>query len=304
MPDLTALLSDKYEAYDSGVIGELDVRTMAKQFGREDDAFTLAPNWDGGAYVAVKRITATASPTTQLAATDKPAAINQPASISANKSASAATVQATNDKSVPVTADKLVAASDKLAPTPADKPAAANDKPASPADKPVTANDKLSTSAAVKPLPVSTHDLALLYVSRWKTFDAAQRFLQIYQDSLSKRVTVLNTKTSQPANCSADGPSTCGPLWSVQVTTDEGPIFLEIWPKNLVFISQSFDEPTAGRLRQAVLYHIPNGKTQTAKADLSLRLLAMPEFQGYQEEIGQQISSELSQLLLSSQVKK
>ena len=282
MPDLTALLSDKYEAYDSGVVGELEVRTMAKQFGREDDGLTLAPNWDGGAYVAVKRITATANKTLQLA-NDKPApaaATDQPTSIVVNKS-----VQAASDKPIPVSADKLVAANDKPTSVSADKAVAAGGKPA--------------PSAAEKPVPISTHDLALLYVSRWKTLDAAQRFLQLYQSSLPKRVTVLDTKTAEPPNCSNDS-SSCGPLWSVRVTTDDGPIYLEIWPKNLVIIAQSFDETTVNRLRQAVLLHVPNNKAKSSTAELSMKLFELPEFQAYQEEIGRQIYSSFSQQLLKS----
>jgi len=244
MPDLTALLSDKYEAYDSGIIGQLDVRTMAKQFGREDDAFALAPNWQGGAYVAVKRRTA---------ASDAPVA---------------------------------VAASDKQTQVSTDKPAQGS------ASKP-------AQTASDKPGQISTRDLALLYVSRWKTADAAQRFLDIYQSSLSKRVTVLNTKTGEPASCSGDAPATCGPLWSVRVTTDEGPVFLEIWPKNLVFIAHSFDDTTVARLRQAVLFYTPT-KATTSTAELSERLFELPEFQAFQERIGEEIYTSVAQLPLNT----
>ncbi len=230
----------------------------------------------------MKRITATANKTLQLA-NDKPApaaATDQPTSIVVNKS-----VQAASDKPIPVSADKLVAANDKPTSVSADKAVAAGGKPA--------------PSAADKPVPISTHDLALLYVSRWKTLDAAQRFLQLYQSSLPKRVTVLDTKTAEPPNCSNDS-SSCGPLWSVRVTTDDGPIYLEIWPKNLVIIAQSFDETTVNRLRQAVLLHVPNNKAKSTAAELSMKLFELPEFQAYQEEIGRQIYSSFSQQLLQS----
>ncbi len=243
MPDLTALLSDRYEAYDSGIIGQLDVRTMAKQFGREDDAFALAPNWQGGAYVAVKR---------RAAAGEAPVA---------------------------------VAASDKQTQAATDKPAQGS-------------TSKPAQTASDKPVQISTRDLALLYVSRWKTADAAQRFLDIYQSSLSKRVTVLNTKTAEPASCPGDAP-TCGPLWAVRVTTDEGPVFLEIWPKNLVFIAHSFDDATVARLRQAVLFYTPT-KATTSTAELSERLFELPEFQAFQERIGQEIYTSMAQLPLNT----
>jgi hypothetical protein len=295
MPDVTVLLADKYEAYDSGTIGQLDVRTMAKQFGREDDAFSLTPNWQGGAYVAVKRLPATGDKAVAVAASDKPPA-------PADKQTPAPAV--TNDK------PNLAAASDKQAqPAGGDKPTASAEKPAQPStDKPaqVAASDKPAAAgitapnvAGSKPAQITTRELALLYVSRWKTIDAAQRFLDIYKNSLSRRVTVLDTKTSAPANCSNDSP-TCGPLWATRVMTDEGPVYLEIWPRNLVFISQSFDEVTVNRLRQAVLHYTPNSKTQSAKADLSLRLFELPEFQGFQEEVGREINSALLQHLLNS----
>jgi hypothetical protein len=243
MPDLTALLSDRYEAYDSGIIGQLDVRTMAKQFGRQDDAFALAPNWQGGAYVAVKRRTVAADAPVAVAASDKPTQVST------------------------------------------DKPAQGS-------------TGKPAQTASDKPVQISTRDLALLYVSRWKTADAAQRFLDIYQSSLSKRVTVLNTKTAEPASCPGDA-STCGPLWAVRVTTDEGPVFLEIWPKNLVFIAHSFDDATVARLRQAVLFYTPS-KATTSTAELSERLFELPEFQAFQEQIGQEIYTSVTQLPLNT----
>jgi len=55
IPDLTMLLADKYDVYDSGSMGQLDVRILAQQLGSENDMFTVTPAWNGGAYVAVKR---------------------------------------------------------------------------------------------------------------------------------------------------------------------------------------------------------------------------------------------------------
>jgi hypothetical protein len=258
MPDLTSLLAGQYEPYDSGLVGELDVRTMAKQFGRDEDGINLASNWLGGAYVAVKRISAPAEK-------PKEAAAGNLTPVSADKPATDKPGQATIDAS----ASSAQAISTK--PTPAAAPA--------------------------KPAPATMHDLALLYVSRWKTLDAAQRFLEIYQNSLPKRVTVMSTKTSTPSNCATDSAPGCGPVWAVRIMTDDGPIFLEIWPKNLVFISHSFDDVTVNRLRQAVLVYTPGTKPTTSTAELSLRLLALPEFQAYREEMGREIESEMLQQL-------
>jgi hypothetical protein len=56
IPDLRPILAGRYELLDSGMMGELDTRIMAREFGRENDLFSVAANWDGGGYVAVKRI--------------------------------------------------------------------------------------------------------------------------------------------------------------------------------------------------------------------------------------------------------
>jgi hypothetical protein len=56
VPDLRPILAGGFELLDSGMIGELDARIMAREFGRENDLFTVAANWNGGGYVAVKRI--------------------------------------------------------------------------------------------------------------------------------------------------------------------------------------------------------------------------------------------------------
>ncbi len=55
LPNLMPALGSNYRYYDSGAIGELDVRTMAKQFGRDEDAYAISPSWDGGAYLAARR---------------------------------------------------------------------------------------------------------------------------------------------------------------------------------------------------------------------------------------------------------
>ena len=55
IPDLSSVLSDKYAAYDTGSLGELDVQSFVKQYGRENDVYSVARKWNGGAYVAVQR---------------------------------------------------------------------------------------------------------------------------------------------------------------------------------------------------------------------------------------------------------
>jgi hypothetical protein len=70
LPKLITALGSGYKAYDSGSIGELDVRIMAKQFGRDNDAYAIAPQWNGGAYLAVRKPFAASKPDAELKPND------------------------------------------------------------------------------------------------------------------------------------------------------------------------------------------------------------------------------------------
>ncbi len=63
IPDVQPILSDKYAVYDSGGIGELDVRALLKTYGNRKEADILAAAWQGGAYVAFRRTAKTAADT-------------------------------------------------------------------------------------------------------------------------------------------------------------------------------------------------------------------------------------------------
>jgi hypothetical protein len=210
IPDLSGLLSKEFETYDSGTMGQLDVRILSQQLGTENDMFTVTPNWQGGAYVAVKR---------------------KPTSASASA------------------------------------PAAA----------------------------VSTSDIALLYVSRWKTAGAAQRFMELYQKSLAKRMGVSDDKPWVPAACSSL--SACPSLRATRVSTNEGPVFLELLPNNTLFIAQSFGEETANSLRQAVLSRSMNHTAQSAGPELNMQLQGLTAFQALQEQVGREIRKSLAALM-------
>ncbi|MBZ5521852.1 MAG: hypothetical protein LAP21_06390 [Acidobacteriia bacterium] len=73
---------------------------------------------------------------------------------------------------------------------------------------------------------------------------------------------------------------------------------MEVWPKNLVIITESFDE-TVDHLRQAVLSYVPDGKAKQAVSDLSLRLYELPAFRDLQ----QRMRDELLQSFARSRVK-
>jgi hypothetical protein len=55
IPDVRSLLANQYEIYDSGSFGELDVRSLLRQFEDRRAANDLSSNWQGGTYVAFKR---------------------------------------------------------------------------------------------------------------------------------------------------------------------------------------------------------------------------------------------------------
>lgn len=59
MPDIHPLLDKEWNAYDVGVMGELDVRMLAELFGGAQIAAPLSTNWDGGIYYAAQKKDAT-----------------------------------------------------------------------------------------------------------------------------------------------------------------------------------------------------------------------------------------------------
>jgi hypothetical protein len=61
IPDVRQILSDKYSVYDSGGIGELDVRALLKTYGNRKEADNLAAAWQGGTYVVYRRTAKTAT---------------------------------------------------------------------------------------------------------------------------------------------------------------------------------------------------------------------------------------------------
>lgn len=208
LPDLSRVLASDYEVYDSGTMGQLDVRILSQQLGSENDMFTVTPNWRGGAYVAVKR--------------------------------------------------------------------------KSPSSRPDA--------------PASTADIALLYVSRWKTPEAAQRFMEIYWKSLAKRIQVNKESPTFLSSCAG---SACPPPRAVRLDTGEGPVFLELLPDNAVFIAQSFPEETAKNLRQVVLTRAAENSVSTSAPELTLRLLEMPAFQALQEQLYRAVIESLSENALA-----
>ncbi|MGD0989892.1 MAG: hypothetical protein ABR874_18925 [Candidatus Sulfotelmatobacter sp.] len=55
IPDMKDALNDQYDLYDSGGIGELDVRALLKQYGERKAADEVSAEWQGGAYATFRR---------------------------------------------------------------------------------------------------------------------------------------------------------------------------------------------------------------------------------------------------------
>ena len=199
VPDMQQVLTNQYDVYDSGGVGQLDVRALLKQYGERKIADELSSAWQGGAYVTYRRV---------------------------NK--------------------------DVVTPT--------------------------------------TSDLTLLYVSRWKSPEAAERFARFYVGAVSQR---YRSVTPQPQPTCAG--STC-PVSSGQILTEEGPVIVEHWPDNSVVVSESFDAATAAKLSSAVRdsaagVHATN--LPQVEDEIGLRLYEIPAFREFQSVIGQRILQEM-----------
>jgi hypothetical protein len=203
VPDVKHLLSGQYEVYESGTIGELDVRALMKQYGERKSADDVASFWQGGAYVTYR-------------------------------------------------------------------------KEKAPADG-----------------SGSTADLALLYVSKWKTPQAAERFAHFYASAVGRRYT---TATSQSVDA-CSGPN-C-PVWSAQILTEEGPVIVQHWADNRVIISESFDPSTAAKLQKAVRDGVADEHAEMLPQqdlpddEVGMRLYDIPAFRAFAEQIGRQVAEEL-----------
>jgi hypothetical protein len=135
-----------------------------------------------------------------------------------------------------------------------------------------------------------TEDLALLYISRWTTPQAAERFARFYADAVSQRY--HNAAAQAVQACSG----TSCPVWMAQIMTEEGPVIVEHWDDNSVIVSEGFDMATAAKLRTA----LRDGAAGAVHAEsepqeeLGLRLFEMPAFRAFAEEIGEWVAKRMS----------
>src|SRR5580692_451616 len=200
IPDMRDVVGEQYEVYDSGGIGELDVRALLKQYGERKVANEISASWQGGSYMTFRR----------------------------------------KDKTV----------------------------------------------ADISP---GTADLALLYISRWKTPQAAEWFAGFYGRAASQRyhsATVQVVPACASANC---------PVSVVQIVTEEGAVIVEHWKDNSVVVSESFDSATAARLRTALLDGAGAVHAESLpQEEIGLRLFEIPAFQVFAEQVGERIADQIA----------
>ena len=205
IPDMRQVLSNQYEVYDSGGIGELDVRALLKQYGERKIAADLSSAWQGGAYVTYRR----------------------------------------------------------------------------------------ATDAAAEIAP-AVSDLAFLYISRWKTPQAAERFARFYASAVSQRY-----RSAAPQVLPACAGADC-PVSSAQIATEEGLVIVEHWADNRVVVSESFDGTTAAKLRNAVRDGAAGVRAESLRIDntsedeLGSRLYEIPAFGQFQAAIGERIAEAMN----------
>jgi hypothetical protein len=142
---------------------------------------------------------------------------------------------------------------------------------------------------AVAEVSPSTADLALLYVSRWKTPQAAQWFASFYARAVSQR---YRSATAQPvAACSG---ASC-PVSMTQIATEEGAVIVEHRKDNSVVVSESFDPDTAAKLRAALSDSSGAVRAESLpQGEIGMRLLEIPAFQVFAERVGDQIAQEIT----------
>jgi hypothetical protein len=130
-------------------------------------------------------------------------------------------------------------------------------------------------------LQPGTADVALLYVSHWKTTQAAEHFARFYATSVAKRY--RNAAVQDIAPCTV---APC-PAGAALVSTEEGPVIVEEWPDNTVIVLESFDSATAAKLSSAV--RSPARELHAwalPQEELGSRLYSLPAFRAFQAEIG------------------
>ena len=138
------------------------------------------------------------------------------------------------------------------------------------------------------PATPTTADVALLYVSRWKSEKAAAQFAKIYMTAVATRY-----QKPSPQSLVACMDTNC-PVSRTEVGTEEGPVIVEEWSDNSVIISEGFDDTTAAQLRHAARDGEAGQQAQAWPGqELGTRFYELPAFRAMQAELMQRLLREL-----------
>jgi hypothetical protein len=100
----------------------------------------------------------------------------------------------------------------------------------------------------------STKSVALLYLSQWKSEDAAAQFAAIYASRLKRKYTDVHIQPTDASEGSGES----------VFTTEEGPVVIATVGRG-VFISESFPLPLARKLELAMIGSLHHSGEQQAR---------------------------------------
>ena len=91
-----------------------------------------------------------------------------------------------------------------------------------------------------------------------------------------------------------------GPLWERHASSSEGAVNLELWPGNLLIITQSVDDARMQALRPILLapaktMRASAGQPELGQPELAPRLLAIPQIEALSEKAGIEFGLEIRQ---------
>jgi hypothetical protein len=123
----------------------------------------------------------------------------------------------------------------------------------------------------------------LIYVSRWKTAAAAERFAILYKSALIGRSNAFDAASAKGVTCSIKTPD-CTARWYAHFATDQEPIAMEISSDNILLITQGLDESLVKQVRQAVA-RTAIDTTAASEPELTLRFMDLPVMRAMRGEI-------------------
>lgn len=126
------------------------------------------------------------------------------------------------------------------------------------------AGQKLSAKTAAE--QSSTSSVALFYLSAWKSPRAASVFARMYGEEIGRKYSGVKLDTADAQPDSGGGQETV-------YTTDEGPVVITVRDR-FVFVSESFDLPTARKLADMLIGIQGTGEIRTAGIPIPDRTLS------------------------------